>query len=120
MGRAVPDHGEVKVKLAPHPCETVSVDAEPNGARRDLSSVDGMSVAFGQIPQATPAVVPIATYVLRVSKGYCAELRDLLNPLALEQSAQFDTSLGFHLSGRGAISHAWLHERAWMVETNLR
>ena len=71
----LPDHGEVKVKLAPHPCGTVAVDAEPNGARWDLSSVDGTSVAFGQIPQATPAVVPSGTYMLRVSKSYCADYR---------------------------------------------
>jgi serine/threonine-protein kinase len=71
----VPDHGEVKVKLAPHPCGTVAVDAEPNGARWDLSSVDGTSVAFGQIPQASPAVVPSGTYMLRVSKSYCADYR---------------------------------------------
>ena len=71
----VPDHGEVKVKLAPHPCGTVSVDAEPNGARWELSSLDGTSVANGQIPQATAAVVPAGPYLLRVSKSYCAEYR---------------------------------------------
>lgn len=71
----VPDHGEVKVKLAPHPCGAVAVDAEPNGARWELSSLDGTSVANGDIPQATPAVVPSGPYVLRVSKSYCAEYR---------------------------------------------
>ena len=29
----VPERGEVKVRLAPHPCGTVTVGAEPNGAR---------------------------------------------------------------------------------------
>jgi len=71
----VPDHGEVKVKLAPHPCGTVAVDAEPNGARWELSSLDGTSVANGQTPQATAAVVPSGAYLLRVSKSYCAEYR---------------------------------------------
>lgn len=71
----VPERGEVKVKLAPHACGAVAVDAEPNGARWDLSSLDGTSVANGQIPQAAPAVVPSGTYVLRVSKSYCAEYR---------------------------------------------
>ncbi|HEX5180576.1 MAG TPA: serine/threonine-protein kinase [Gemmatimonadaceae bacterium] len=71
----VPDHGEVRVKLAPHPCGTVSVDAEPNGARWDLSTVDGASVADGAIPQATPIVVPSGAYVLLVSKSYCADYR---------------------------------------------
>jgi serine/threonine-protein kinase len=71
----VPDHGEVRVKLAPHPCGTVAVDAEPNGARWDLSTVDGTSVASGGIPQATPIVVPSGAYVLRVSKSYCADYR---------------------------------------------
>lgn len=71
----VPDHGEVRVKLAPHPCGTVSVDAEPNGARWDLSTVDGTSVADGPIPQAAPIVVPSGAYVLRVSKSYCADYR---------------------------------------------
>jgi len=71
----VPDHGEVKVKLAPHPCGTVAVDAEPNGARWELSSLDGTSVANGAIPQAAPAVVPSGPYVLRVSKSYCADYR---------------------------------------------
>src|SRR6185437_1408940 len=67
----VPARGEVKVKLAPHPCGTVAVDAAPNGARWELTSLDGASVANGQIPQATPVVVPSGTYVLRVSKSYC-------------------------------------------------
>jgi len=71
----VPDHGEVKVKLAPHPCGTVAVDAEPNGSRWELSSLDGASVANGQIPQATPVVVPSGAYLLRVSKSYCADYR---------------------------------------------
>jgi hypothetical protein len=71
----VPDHGEVKVKLAPHPCGTVAVDAAPNGARWELSSLDGTSVANGAIPQAAPAVVPSGPYVLRVSKSYCADYR---------------------------------------------
>ena len=71
----VPARGEVKVKLAPHPCGTVAVDAAPNGARWELTSLDGASVANGQIPQATPVVVPSGTYVLRVSKSYCADYR---------------------------------------------
>ncbi len=37
------------MKLAPHPCGTVTVDAEPNGARWDLSTLDGTSVASGAI-----------------------------------------------------------------------
>ena len=32
-------------------------------------------MATGQIPQTVPAVVPSGTYVLRVSKSYCAEYR---------------------------------------------
>ncbi len=84
----VPERGEVKVRLAPHPCGTVTVDAEPNGARWDLSTVNGTSVASGAIPQATPIVVPSGAipqatpivvpsgaYVLRVSKSYCADYR---------------------------------------------
>ena len=71
----VPDHGEVRVKLAPHPCGTVVVDAEPNGARWDLSTVDGASVMDGAVPQLAPIVVPSGTYVLRVSKSYCADYR---------------------------------------------
>jgi hypothetical protein len=71
----VPDRGEVKVKLAPHPCGTVAVDAESNGARWELSSLDGSSVANGPIPQPTPVIVPSGTYLLRVSKSYCADYR---------------------------------------------
>ena len=71
----VPDRGEARVKLAPRPCGAVAVDAEPNGARWDLSLGDGTSVASGQTPQAAPAVVPSGPYVLRVSKSYCAEYR---------------------------------------------
>jgi serine/threonine-protein kinase len=75
MMARVPDQGEARVTLAPHPCGSVAVDAEPNGARWDLSLVDGTSVAQGPIPQTAPAVVPTETYVLRVSKSYCAEYR---------------------------------------------
>ncbi len=71
----VPERGEVKVRLAPHPCGTVTVDAEPDGARWDLSTVDGTRMANGAIPQVTPIVVPSGTYVLRVSKSYCADYR---------------------------------------------
>ena len=71
----IPERGEAKVKLAPRACGAVAVDAEPNGARWELSLVDGTSVATGQIPQTVPAVVPSGTYVLRVSKSYCAEYR---------------------------------------------
>ena len=63
------------MSCAPLGSSTVAVDAEPNGARWELSSLDGTTVANGAIPQATAAVVPSGAYLLRVSKSYCAEYR---------------------------------------------
>jgi serine/threonine-protein kinase len=71
----IPERGVAKVTLAPHPCGSLSIDAEPAGARWDLSSLDGTHVAEGQVPQGGTVLVPSGPYVLRVSKSFCADYR---------------------------------------------
>lgn len=71
----VPERGTARVTLAPHPCGTLSLDAGPAGAHWELTALDGTAVADGLAPQAGTIAVPSGSYVLRVSKSYCADYR---------------------------------------------